>query len=144
MHIRDWAKKSPDTPAVIMTGSGEVVTFAQLEAASNRGAQLLRSLGLKRGDGFALWSTNNARFHEITWTMQRSGLYMTPIASKLKPDEAAYIVNDSGSKVVIVDAEVKHAQEFVVVQAPLQFSPQFGPGIFHNLNVKQIFYSDKA
>jgi long-chain acyl-CoA synthetase len=113
MHIRDWARQAPERPAIIMTGSGEVVTFADLEAASNRGAHLLRSLGLYRGDGFALWSTNNARFHEITWTMQRSGLYMTPIAAKLKAEEAAYIVNDSNSRVVIVDAGVKHAADFV-------------------------------
>ncbi|MBV1917669.1 MAG: acyl-CoA synthetase [Sphingomonadaceae bacterium] len=113
MHIRDWAAKTPDTPALIMAGSGETVTFAELERASNRGAQLLRSLGLKRGDGFALWSTNNARFHEITWSMQRSGLYMTPIASKLKAEETAYIVNDSGARVLIVDAEVPHAKALI-------------------------------
>lgn len=110
MHIRDWAKTAPDTPALIMAESGETVTFAEMEKASNRGAQLLRSLGLQRGDCFALWSTNNARFHEITWSMQRSGLYMTPIPSKLKAAEAAYIVNDSGAKVLILDAKVNHAQ----------------------------------
>ena len=113
MHIRDWAKSSPDTPALIMAESGETVTFGEMEKASNRGAQLLRSLGLKRGDAFALWSTNNARYHEITWSMQRSGLYMTPIASKLKAPEAAYIVNDSGAKVLIVDAKVNHAEALV-------------------------------
>jgi len=110
MHIRDWAKTAPDAPALIMAESGETVTFAEMEKASNRGAQLLRSLGLNRGDCFALWSANNARFHEITWSMQRSGLYMTPIPSKLKAPEAAYIVNDSGAKVLIIDANVNHAQ----------------------------------
>jgi long-chain acyl-CoA synthetase len=42
MHIRDWAQRTPDAPAIIMAGSGETVSFAELEAASNRGAQLLR------------------------------------------------------------------------------------------------------
>jgi len=106
MHIKDWAERTPDTPALIMAGSGETVTYAELEAASNRGAHLLRSLGLKRGDAFALWSTNNARFSEISWAMQRSGLYMTPIASKLKAAEAAYIVNDCQARVLIVDASI--------------------------------------
>jgi long-chain acyl-CoA synthetase len=114
VHIRDWAVKMPDTPALIMAGSGETVTFAEMEAASNRGAHLLRSLGLKRGDAFALWSTNNARFHEITWTMQRSGLYMTPIASRLKAHEAAYIVSDCQARVLIVDATIgANAEELV-------------------------------
>jgi long-chain acyl-CoA synthetase len=64
MHIKDWAARTPDTPAVIMAGTVETVTFAQLDRASNCGAHLLRSPGLKRGDAFALWSTNNARFHD--------------------------------------------------------------------------------
>ncbi len=113
MHIKDWAERMPDTPALIMAGSGETVTFAQMEARSNQGAHLLRAQGLTRGDAFALWSTNNARFHEITWTMQRSGLYMTPIASKLNAGEAAYIINDCGARVLIVDVAVAHAADLV-------------------------------
>ena len=122
MHIKDWAERMPDTPALIMAGSGETVTFAQMEARSNQGAHLLRSLGLTRGDAFALWSTNNARFHEITWAMQRSGLYMTPIASKLKAGEAAYIVGDCGARVLIVDAAVAHAAD--LVQRASELIPQ--------------------
>jgi acyl-coenzyme A synthetase/AMP-(fatty) acid ligase len=119
MHIKDWAARTPDSPALIMAGTGETVTFAQMEAASNRGARLLRSLGLQRGDAFALWSTNNARFHEITWAMQRSGLYMTPPASKLKAPEAAYIVNDCGARVLIVDAAVAGSEDMVREAAAL-------------------------
>src|SRR6516225_7394839 len=119
MHIKDWAARMPDTPALIMARTGESVTFAELEAQSNRGAHLLRSLGLQRGDAFALWSGNNARFHEITWAMQRSGLYMTPIASKLKAHEAAYIVNDCEAKVLIIDAGLAAAQDMVREAAEL-------------------------
>ena len=98
-------------PAVVMVGGGEQVTFAELDRASNRGAQLLRQHGLKRGDIFALWSTNNARYFEIVWAMQRSGLYMVPIASKLKAGEVEYIVNSCGAQVVIIDATVGEAAE---------------------------------
>ena len=69
-----WAQRQPDTPAIIMAESGERVSFAELESAANRGAQLLRSLGLKRGDRFVLWSGNNPRLLEIAWGMSRSGL----------------------------------------------------------------------
>jgi acyl-CoA synthetase (AMP-forming)/AMP-acid ligase II len=116
MHIKDWAAEAPDRPAVIMAGSGETVTFGELERASNRGAHLLRSLGLNRGDSFALWSTNNPRFFEISWAMQRSGLYMTPIASRLKASEAAYIVNDCQARVLIIDATIGAAAEALAPQ----------------------------
>jgi long-chain acyl-CoA synthetase len=104
MHISEWAKKTPDGVAVRMAGSGDTVTFAELERAANQSAQLLRRLGLKRGDAFAIWSTNNPRFLECALAMQRSGLYMVPIASKLTAPEAAYIINDSHSRVLLIDA----------------------------------------
>jgi acyl-CoA synthetase (AMP-forming)/AMP-acid ligase II len=92
-----------------MAGSGETVTFRQLEDAANRGAQLLRRCGLKKGDAFVLWSGNNPRFLEIAWTMNRTGAYLVPIASKLHAEEAAYIINDCGARVVILDAGLKYA-----------------------------------
>jgi len=114
-----WAATQPDAAAIIMAGSGETVSFTELENAANQGAQLLRQLGLKRGDVFALWSGNNARYLEIAWAMRRAGVYMVPIAAKLNAEEVAYIVNDSNSRVVIVDAGLKHAEEFFARVAQL-------------------------
>ncbi len=108
-----WASSDADAPAIIVAGSGETVSFGELESAANRGAQLLRSLGLRRGDSFALWSGNNPRFLEIAWAMKRSGLYMVPVPSKLTAEEAAYQVNDSGARVLVVDATLKHAPDFL-------------------------------
>ena len=53
-----------EQPAVIMAMSGEIVTYRQLEARSNRLAHLLRSLGLKRLDHYAVFLENNVRFVE--------------------------------------------------------------------------------
>jgi acyl-CoA synthetase (AMP-forming)/AMP-acid ligase II len=118
MHISHWAQATPDTIAVRMAGSGETLTFRELDQAADRGAQLLRSHGLARGDVFAIWSTNNPGFLEVAFAMQRSGLYMTPIASKLKAEEAVYIINDSGARVVILDAGVGAEAEALARQAP--------------------------
>jgi len=111
MHIRDWAARTPDAPALIMAGSGEQRTFAELEDAANRGAQLLRRHGLKRGQAFTLWSTNNPMFVEIMWAMQRTGLYLAPIAAKLKAAEAAYIINDCEARVAVIDASIGEAAQ---------------------------------
>ena len=46
-HPSITAKTYPHKPAVIMGASGEMVTFAQLDRRSNKGAQLFRSLGLQ-------------------------------------------------------------------------------------------------
>ena len=38
MHPSHHAKTNPDKPAYIMAGSGETVTYGQLDARSNQGA----------------------------------------------------------------------------------------------------------
>jgi acyl-CoA synthetase (AMP-forming)/AMP-acid ligase II len=111
MHISHWAEQTPDAIAVRMANSGETVTFAELERASNRGAHLMRRLGLERGDVFAVWSANNPRYLELALTMQRAGLYMVPVVSKLSAQEAAYIIDDSGARVLIIDASIGQAAD---------------------------------
>ena len=49
MHPYIHARKFPDKPAYLMAGSGEIVTYGQLDRQSNRIAQLFRSLGLQAG-----------------------------------------------------------------------------------------------
>ncbi|HUO90928.1 MAG TPA: acyl-CoA synthetase [Rhizomicrobium sp.] len=101
MHPTVIAQKTPDKPAIIMAGSGETITFRQLEERSNQGAQLFRKLGLKTGDGIALFMENNIRFLEICWAAQRAGLYFTAISSRLTSGEVEYIVKDANAKVLV-------------------------------------------
>lgn len=87
MHPSHYAKSHPDRAAYIMAGTGETVTYKQLEERSNQGAQLFRSLGLGVGDVIAICMENNPRYFEIAWAGQRSGLYYTCISSKLTAGE---------------------------------------------------------
>jgi long-chain acyl-CoA synthetase len=101
MHPSVVAQKTPDKPVIIMAGSGEKLTYGQLDAGSNQGAQLFRELGLKAGDGIAIFMENNVRYLEVCWAAQRAGLYFTCISSRLTTGEVEYIVKDCGAKVFI-------------------------------------------
>ena len=100
MHPFHHAAAQPDTPAIIMAGSGEVLTYAGLEAESNRIAHLLRGLGLQRGDSIAILMLNEMAFLPICWAAQRAGLIFVAMSTKLTADEAGYIVTDSGAKAI--------------------------------------------
>lgn len=91
-------------PAVIMGGSGEVVTYAELDARSKRFAQLLHAAGLHPGDHVAVLMENHPRYFEVFWGAQRSGLYTTPINWHLTADEAGYIIEDCGATAVITSS----------------------------------------
>ncbi|HET7407078.1 MAG TPA: AMP-binding protein [Mycobacteriales bacterium] len=98
MYPGAHAVTHPDKPAVVMATTGETVTYRELDERSNRLAQLLRDRGLRAGDAIAIFMDNNARYLEMAWAAQRSGLYYTAVSSKLSPPEVAYIVNDCGAK----------------------------------------------
>ncbi|MCZ6782255.1 MAG: AMP-binding protein [Proteobacteria bacterium] len=101
MYPGEIARTHPNKPAYIMASTDETVTYRQLDEESNRGAQLLRSLGLGRGDSIALFLENHPRFFEICWAAQRSGLRYTTISSRLTVPEVEYIVKDCDAQVLI-------------------------------------------
>jgi long-chain acyl-CoA synthetase len=101
MYTGKHAHLRPLQPAFIMAGSGEAVTYAELEARCNRLAHLLRNRGLKRLDHYAVFMENNSRYLEACGAGERSGLYYTCVNSYLTASELAYVVNNSDSRVLI-------------------------------------------
>ncbi|HEY7901558.1 MAG TPA: acyl-CoA synthetase [Caulobacteraceae bacterium] len=106
MHPSHHAKTHPDKPAYVMAGSGETVTYGELEARSNQGAHLFRSLGLAAGDAVAFFMDNSPRYYEALIAAQRSGLRFTCISSKLTASEVEYILHDCGAKALVASAGV--------------------------------------
>ena len=96
------AARNPDKPAVIMSDTGETLTYAQLEEQSVRLARVLHDAGLRRGDSIAFISPNDPVYFVAYWAAMRSGLYITAINYNLTADEAAYIVNDCGARAFLM------------------------------------------
>jgi long-chain acyl-CoA synthetase len=116
--LPDFAESTPDKPAYIMAASGEIVTYAQLEARSNRFAHLLRDLGIRPGDHVAFYLENHPHFFELCWGAKRAGLYYTAISAYLTAEEVAYIVNDSGARVFVSTGHKRDVAAAVPALAP--------------------------
>ena len=101
MYARGHARAHPEHPAIIMAGSGEIVTHGDLEARANRLAHFLRARGLRRLDHYAIFTENNVRHIEACAAGERSGLYYTAANSYLTAEELAYILTNSESKILI-------------------------------------------
>ena len=102
MYPGAHATARADQPAIIMAQTGEAITYAELEARTNRLAHFLRNRGLKRLDHYAVFMENNARYVECCGAGERAGHYYTCINSYLTGDELAYIVDNSQSRILIV------------------------------------------
>jgi fatty-acyl-CoA synthase len=100
------AAQDPERVAITMAGSGEAVTFGALDAAANRLARTFRVLGLRNRDHVAISMENRVEFVEVAWGAHYAGLHYTFFSTRLLPDEAAHIVNDSGSSAVVVSSGI--------------------------------------
>ncbi|MTD13026.1 AMP-binding protein [Nakamurella sp. YIM 132087] len=101
MYPGEHARTTPDRPAIIMAGSGETLSFAELDRRANRLAHLFRDMGLRRKDHVAFLVENHIELLVAMSAAERTGLYYTPINAFLSAAEAAYIVNDSGALLVL-------------------------------------------
>ncbi|WP_067824031.1 acyl-CoA synthetase [Actinomadura kijaniata] len=118
MHLGQIAEETPDKPAVIMAGTGRVITYRELNEESNRLAQLLHAEGLRAGDHIAFMLENHPLYLAIAWAAQRAGLYYTAISSRLQADELAYIVDNCEARVFISSAALRDTAAAVAERTP--------------------------
>ena len=105
MHPIAHAARRPDHPAVIMAGTGQTMTYREMDEAANRFAHLLRAHGLGEGDAFAVLLENRIDYFTIIWGSQRAGTLLVPISTRLTVPEIAYIVADAGAKLLITSTQ---------------------------------------
>ncbi|MBR0790891.1 AMP-binding protein [Bradyrhizobium manausense] len=114
MYPGQHARLRPLQPAFIMAATGEIVTYRELDARSNRLAHLFRKHGLKRLDHYSIFMENNSRYLEACSAGERSGLYYTCINSFLTPGELAYLLVNSQSKILVTSlAKLDIAREAI-------------------------------
>lgn len=118
MHPIQFAQSKPDHPAIIMSGSGETVTYGELEKAANRVVHWLRAQGMTEGDSFGVLMENNARYHEIYWASQRAGFVLVPISTHLTPSEILYILGDSDAKLLFTTRKFDSVLEVIRAELP--------------------------
>jgi len=118
MYPGTHAAATPDKVAHVMAGSGEQVTYRELDERSNRLAQLMWAAGLRPGDHIAALLENNVRYPEVYWAAIRSGLYLTTVNRYLTGEEAAYIVEDCGAKVLVSSVAMGDVAVAVARQVP--------------------------
>ena len=98
--VRFQAQEQPD--AVVFTFEGDEMTYAALDAGSNRAAQALASKGVKKGDRIAYMGKNSHLYFEILVGAAKLGAVMVPVNWRLAPPEVAYILNDCQAKILFI------------------------------------------
>lgn len=95
---------SPGPSAALSRGivsGGRTRSFAEVEARAARIAGGLRALGIGAGDCVCILMRNDIAFLEASYAAMTLGAYAVPINWHFKPDEIAYILADTGTRVLI-------------------------------------------
>ena len=107
MNLAVWVQRQgfqrPDDPAL---AEGERVhaswsDFARTASAVAGG--LRGDLGLSPGDRVAIVMRNRPEYLEAMFAIWHAGLVVVPVNARLHQDEIAYIVDDSGARVLVTD-----------------------------------------
>jgi len=100
--LRYAREQYPDKLAVVC--GEERFTYAQFAERVSRLAGALRAAGVQPGDRVAFLSTNCHRLLEAYYGVLEAGAVLLPLNIRLGTDELAYILNDSGAKILFLES----------------------------------------
>src|SRR6478609_1062963 len=82
-----------------------VFSFAELEILSNRAADGLVAAGVAPGDRVALYGPNCWEWLVAYYGIAKTGAVLIPVNVMLTADEVRYVVEDSGTRVVVASGD---------------------------------------
>jgi acetyl-CoA synthetase len=101
-----WARQTPRAVAIRYEredGSRRDYTYAEIDAAADRLATALRGLGVARGDRVAIVMPQRFETAVSHVALYRLGAVAMPLSMLFGPDALEYRINDSGTRLALVD-----------------------------------------
>ncbi|MEU8586071.1 acyl-CoA synthetase [Streptomyces sp. NPDC048664] len=124
-----WAQAAADPErAVLVAPDGREWSAGRLLSAANRLVHGLRAAGLRRGDAFAVILPNGVEFLTAHLAATQAGLYLVPVNHHFVGPEIAWIVADSGAKVLITHERFAETAREAADEAKLPDTHRYGVG----------------
>lgn len=98
-HFREVAKRFAERQAVV--DLNQPLSYAGLDALSDRIASGLLARGIKPGDHVGLYGLNSSLFVALYIGIQKAAATVVPINLLLNPEEVAYILNDAQVRALV-------------------------------------------
>ncbi len=98
---RFTSDKPGDQPA--LTDERGTTSWGALNRRTNQLINALRGRGLKAGDTIAIFAGNGREYFEVLLAATQSGLLCVPVNWHFTADELAYVLADSGARLLFVE-----------------------------------------
>jgi long-chain acyl-CoA synthetase len=100
--VAKQAKKRKKKTALFL--NDDKISYGEIKVAADRLAAYLAGKGVREGDKVALFLRNSAEFIYAIFAVSKLGAILVPINTFLKSEELSYILEDSGSSVLIASS----------------------------------------
>lgn len=97
------ARTHGSTMAIDVFERGERATYSEMDRSSNKYANALRALGLRKGDRIGVMLPNRIEFPTLWFAIAKLGAVMVPINMRYTPREIQYVLSDTQAKFAVVD-----------------------------------------
>jgi len=91
---------------IALVDGGQRMSYAALEADSNRFAHHLLASGLKPGDKVAMVCVNSISFLVAAYGILKAGMVWVPVNAMLAPEDVRYIVEHAEARLVVMDGHL--------------------------------------
>jgi long-chain acyl-CoA synthetase len=136
--IEERAEATPDKVFLFSESDGRKFTYREFDITVNRTANLMRSLGIGKGDRVSLFLPNRVEYLIFYFACFKLGAWAGPVNTLLKPQEIQFVLNNSGARAVVTEsalyttlaqsvAGVSCLQQIIVVDAGAE-APGESPG----------------
>ncbi len=119
--LASHAESFPAKPAVIL--GDRILDFAGLDRRANQVTHAFARLGCQTEDRVAVMSFNSVETFEIASGLRRAGLVIVPVNYRLRGSEIAYVLNDSGARVVVAGPD--HVEAMRAAVPEVTAAPRF-------------------
>ncbi len=117
-YLRAWARLTPTKPAVVHYGY--TLTYAELDAASDRFAALLAAHGIQPGDRVAVFLPNLPQYHIVFFGILKAGAVHVPVSPMSRAFELAHELNDTQALLLVALDELMPVVREVRAQSALR------------------------
>lgn len=124
------ARRRPGHPALVF--EGQTWTYSELETEARRIATGLATLGVGPGDRVVMQVRNRPEFVTLFYAIQLLAAVAVPVDVRLQGPEVAHVVNDSGARVLVHDADMHERAQAACSAAPGLHAlalPEAGEGV---------------
>lgn len=111
-----WARERPESPA--FDQDGRITSYAEADRLTRQLIALFQARGIAQGDRVAWLGKNRDTYFLLYIAAARMGAVMVPIGWRLAPREIAYILGDTGAKLIFADAEFADTAHKVAAEVP--------------------------